>query len=169
MRVFEIEERSGQLVLTKRPLSQRAGLFYSLGTLAFLGWCFWLSLQELLQEFTGFASILTALGILSLFLYVIFRVGSLLLDVLRGAVWVIDMEKQVIKHNGEVLAALNQIYSVRIWEKHDEDSSMRRLALQPTGTKPLVLSDAYTNEEWEELKGIAQRISDFTGIKIVHQ
>jgi hypothetical protein len=161
MPVFEVEQRGGQLILTKKPMSQRFGFFLPLGMLAFSGACLWLAIRDGLWGNIIFVSLMM--------MFFAYALVPSLVAIARGGTWVIDVEKQTVMYNGRLAAGIKEIYSVRAWEESDEGGSTRRLALQPVGTKPLVISDAYTDNEWDELQGIGQRISAFTGIKLVHK
>ncbi len=165
MKLFEISQTETQLRLDKRRAPQfwRAGLL--LGLLAFFGGVCWQSIHQL-RGFDAFFAVGTAcLG----FAVVALQAIAPLLTVVRGDNWVFDRDEDVLFHNGKRLEALSQTYAVRIWEEDDGEETTRRLAIQLPARQPLLLSDAHSQSEWQELIAAAQQISDFTGIKLVRK
>ncbi len=165
MELFNVSCEEKQLVLAKQQPSQLVRLALLIGVVIFFGLGLWSAAHEPLD----FHSSVTLSIFIIYFPVAVFYAGWQLFSVINGETWVFDAEEEAVIRNGKSVGTFNEIYSVRVWEESDGESTTRRLALQPTGSKPLIISDALNDREWNELVETAQQISAFTGIKIVHK
>lgn len=156
-RVFDVEERDGCLILTKRlspflPQAQ-SGIFVALVWM-FINW----------QVFHSPVNRGTWMGWVILWMLVGPALAFFPLrqawKIRRGEVWGFNRDRRQLEHNGEIVLSFDQFKSVRAVPARGDRSAT--LLLDYRNSKTLLLDDMGRHEE--HLR-VGQQIADFLGVR----
>ncbi len=161
-RVFDVEERDGCLILTKRPTTILKRTLPICGFALFSmvwGWRIYEESPVFDINWFGVATpVVVGLTMLLLPIWEIWRTY-------RGDVWVFDRQKQQINHSGLLIMSLKSLEKVEV-ERVEDSENPDYFRFFVMGKKALFELVDQNGSEREYLE-IGQRIADFAQVPLV--